>query len=141
MEHRTASPTGRHHTNTIVAYLFRESNPLRDFEEHTFKPWNTFDEGLEARTANGAWYWETPLKFVRGAVLGAGAGTVADAIMHTGSTYSFYGAVIGGLMDAAQYQSRGMLNLIRAHYAMSHAVGPVKQASNDTLGTSRLSDQ
>ena len=97
-----------------IRYVARELDPRRDFEEHSFKPWNSFEEGLEARMTNGAWYVETPLKFARGAVLGAGAGAIGDALMQSGPTFTFYGAVIGGLIDATQYQARGMLNLIRA---------------------------
>ena len=97
-----------------VSYLLREADPRRDFEEHTLRPWNSFDEGLEARMTNGAWYLETPLKFARGAVLGAGTGALVDTALNTGSTYAFYGAILGGLLDATQYQARGMINMIRA---------------------------
>ena len=114
MERHSRATDIRHYARSVFAYLSRESNPVRDFEEHTLKSWNSFDDGLEARMTNGAWYVETPLKFARGAVLGAGTGALVDAALQTGSTYAFYGAILGGLLDATQYQARGMINMIRA---------------------------
>lgn len=110
--------------NAVLDYIAREADPRRDFEEHDFServdPSKSIEhlDGMVDTVAetfrHRSWYLETPIKMVRGAVIGGGIGALADLFTGSGPLYANYGVVIGMTADAVQYSIRGGNKMLTA---------------------------
>ena len=92
------------------AYLEREFDYRRDFEEHAFMVPRTVDDLLPAMLTNSTFTRDTPLKAVRGLILGASVGGLVGLLSADPSLWT-QAAVFGALIDTATYTVRG-------HYAV-----------------------